>query len=180
MNRNCPICDCNKSYLIEIIELSGYDKYPINGPYKLVRCAKCSFHYCNTIVSQCDLDRYYSELSKYENLKTIAMGGGGNSELEKTRFSKSFNKIKCFIKKQNISILDIGCANGGLLEVFKLNGYSDLSGLDPSPACAQRTKANTGCFVFQGSFLETIIEKKFDVICLTHVLEHIIDVRRFV
>ena len=71
------------------------------------------------------------------------MGGGGNSELEKTRFGKSFNKIKRFINK-NISILDIGCANGGLLEVFKLNGYSDLSGLDPSPACAQRTKANTG------------------------------------
>lgn len=59
------------------------------------------------------------------------MGGGGNSELDKTRFSKSFNKIKCFIKNKNISILDIGCANGGLLEVFKLNGYSDLSGLDP-------------------------------------------------
>ena len=107
------------------------------------------------------------------------MGGGGNSELEKTRFGKSFNKIKRFINK-NISILDIGCANGGLLEVFNLNGYSDLSGLDHSPACTQRAKSNTGCFVFQGSFLETVIEKKFDVICLTHVLEHIIDVKRFV
>jgi len=180
MKRDCPICNCKNSYLIETVELSGYDEHPINGPYILVRCAKCDFHYCNTLVSQRDLDKYYSESSKYENLKTIAMGGGGNSELEKKRFSKSFNNVKRFIKHKNISVLDIGCANGGLLEVFKLNGCGDLSGLDPSPACAQRAKANTGCFVFQGSFLETDIKKKFDIICLTHVLEHVIDVKRFV
>jgi 2-polyprenyl-3-methyl-5-hydroxy-6-metoxy-1,4-benzoquinol methylase len=180
MKRNCPICKSKECLLIEIIGLNGYEQHPINGPYLLTQCTKCNFNYCNTPVSQRDLDKYYSESSKYENLKTIAMGGGGDSELERARFSKSFNKIKIFIESKSSSILDIGCANGGLLQVFKLNGYSDLSGLDPSPACAQRAKANTGCYVYQGAFLQTSIKRKFDVICLTHVLEHIIDVKGFI
>jgi len=41
-----------------------------------VRCAKCDLNYCNIMVSQCDSDKYYSESSKHEILKTVAMGGG--------------------------------------------------------------------------------------------------------
>ena len=52
---------------------------------------------------------------------------------------------------KNASILDVGCANGGLLEALRALGYSNLVGLDPAPACVDNTwrrgfAARTGSF----------------------------------
>lgn len=178
--RNCPICLSTSIELIEIIPISAYDNYPINGPYILTRCKNCSFYFHNTNISQNDLDEYYINLSKYENAATVSIGSGGLTALDKKRLFSTFQNIQRFINNKNAKILDVGCAAGGLLGIFKENGYGLIHGSDPSHYCSEIVRASLNCPVYEGSFLSVDINEKFDVIILTHVLEHILDVRAFI
>ena len=177
--RPCPICSKGNVLLIEIIPLLGYNDYPINGPYILSQCGDCGFYYGNVSASQTDLDNYYINLSKYENIDTIAMGSGGITPLDQMRLQKTFRNVLKYINDKAISILDVGCANGGLLHVFQSNGYLNIHGNDPSRICALRTKQNLGCIVYEGSFFKVDFERTFDLVTVTHVLEHVIDVLGF-
>jgi len=178
--RNCPICLSKKLELKEIIPLSAYENYPINGPYILTRCMDCSFYFHNTNIVQNDLDEYYINLSKYENAATVSIGSGGLTDLDKKRLHSTFDNIQRYINNKNVKILDIGCAAGGLLGIFKSNGYEFVYGSDPSHYCSEVVRTNLNCTVYEGSFLSVDIKEKFDVIILTHVLEHILDVRAFI
>jgi SAM-dependent methyltransferase len=72
------------------------------------------------------------------------------------------------------SILDIGCGNGGLLKLF--NG-SRRVGIDPDPS-ARLAAADTG-EIYDGTAEDLpLIDRSFDVVVLSHVLEHCIDPER--
>ena len=178
--RNCPICLSKSIELKEIIPISAYLDYPINGPYILTKCNDCSFYYHNTNITQEEIDKYYIGLSKYENAQTVSIGSGGLTSLDKKRLNKTFENITSIGVDLTSKILDIGCAAGGLLEIFKSNGYENIYGSDPSAFCASYVRSSLGCTVYDGSFLEVKIEEKFDLIILTHVLEHILDIREFI
>lgn len=73
-------------------------------------------------------------------------------------------------------VLDIGCANGGLLAALKALGYSDLVGVAPSSSCCERTRAVCDGKVMVGA-LRSLPPGlgAFDVVILSHVLEHVLD-----
>lgn len=61
-------------------------------------------------------------------------------------------------------------------------GYINLTGLDPSSICIERAGKIHKCNTILGSILDDklVIEEKFDVIILTHVLEHILNVKKLI
>jgi SAM-dependent methyltransferase len=73
--------------------------------------------------------------------------------------------------------LDVGCARGGLLDALSRRGYIHITGLDPSQVCVEAVRAN-GHHAIRG-VLDGHIQGTFDFITLSHVLEHIDDVRGF-
>ena len=74
-------------------------------------------------------------------------------------------------------ILDIGCANGGLLQAFQRLSYANLHGIDPSSACVRNTRAR-GLAASKGSlFAMPDGLGMFDCVILSHVLEHIQELR---
>ena len=80
---------------------------------------------------------------------------------------------------KNASILDIGCARGGLLTTLKFHGYNNLTGLDPSLNCVNQVKAQ-GIKAIQGglfeeNFLEVSLDQTFDCVIVSHVIEHVYD-----
>ncbi len=144
-----------------------------NG-YNVIQCNGCSFVYADTHVTQDELDIYYKELSKYED-KNIGTGGGFTPE-DKDRLVKTAVFIEEHVPDKNIRIADIGCANGGLLKELKHLGFQNLVGVDPSASCVDITIAEVGCEAYQYSIFN--IDKnigKFDLVILSHVLEHILD-----
>ncbi len=172
--RKCPICNSKEARFVHKVEFVLFDNHPMAGGYNVVQCAKCLFIYADTRVKQQELDIYYKELSKYED-KNIGTGGG-YSKNDKDRLLKTAEFISSYLPDKNARIIDLGCANGGLLKELKALQFNNVVGLDPSSQCVEITKNEVGCEAHQMS-LFNIDESlgTFDLVILSHVLEHLLD-----
>lgn len=78
---------------------------------------------------------------------------------------------------EDASILDVGCGNGQLLHLIKKFGspHWKLTGNDFSEAPREKLEKNNIAF-FQGPVQNITSEKKFDLIIMNQVIEHLPDV----
>ncbi len=172
--RECPVCDSKEVKLVHKVQFMLFDNHPMTGGYNVVQCQKCLFIYADTHVTQQELDIYYKELSKYED-KNIGTGGG-YSKNDKERLLKTAEFISSYLPDKNARIIDLGCANGGLLKELKNLAFKNLVGLDPSSTCVEVTKSEVGCEAYQMSLFDMDESLgKFDLVILSHVLEHLLD-----
>jgi 2-polyprenyl-3-methyl-5-hydroxy-6-metoxy-1,4-benzoquinol methylase len=172
--RPCPIC---KTEEIEFIHNQRFELpkgHPLSAGYDIVVCSSCGFVYANTTVRQADYDRFYTEHSKYEDVLTGT--GGAKSPFDWKRLQETALQIASFFQNTSTSILDVGCANGGMLKALKELGYETLCGIDPSPVCVKNT-LQLGIEAHQGSLFLPFKENTYDCVILSHTLEHIEDVR---
>jgi len=176
--RACPIC---KSVQGEVLHKQKFilpKDNPLPDEYDIVSCSNCGFTYADTGVTQQVYDVYYELLSKYEDKETSS--GGGYNEFDSKRIDVTVEELESFCPNKKCAIIDIGCANGGILKKLKEKGYTDLTGFDPSKKCVDDVQ-NNGINCVQGSIFEacTLLEqRKFDCVILTHVMEHIYDLSK--
>ena len=148
------------------------EKHPLPSSFDVVVCDVCTFAFADTAASQETYDYYYTDFSKYEDDATSTGGGGTPSDWR--RLEETAGLLATYAAKDT-PVLDMGCANGGLLKAFQELGFSDLTGVDPSPACAAAT-ARLGCKGVAGSlFAPPVPSGHFGLVILCHVLEHIRD-----
>jgi 2-polyprenyl-3-methyl-5-hydroxy-6-metoxy-1,4-benzoquinol methylase len=173
-NRSCPICQSNSGSLIKKINFSLFEGHPMQGGYDLVQCQNCSFIYADTKVTQVELDDYYSNLSKYES-KEISTGGGYN-EYDRNRLIDTAKYISSKFDDKELAIADVGCAIGGLLEQLRNEGFNNITGIDPSISCVNITKNEKGINCLHASLFELDDSfGKYNLVLLSHVWEHILD-----
>ncbi len=174
--RACPICLGGSGELLYEQRFHLYQGHCLLDAYDVVSCIKCGFVYADSGATQKDYNRYYSEFSKYEN--SLAPGGLVN-QCDLDKYERMVHDLSKIIPDKNTSILDIGCAKGGLLATFKAHGYNDLTGLDPSLNCVAQVKAQ-GIPALQGglfldNFPQGFLKQAFDCVIVSHVLEHVYD-----
>ena len=172
--RKCPTCNSSKRLFIKNIKFSLFEGHPMQGGYDLIQCKICSFIFADTKVTQKELDEYYSNLSKYENKKIST--GGGYSNYDRDRLIDTAKYLSSVFNDKEIEIVDVGCASGGLLEHLRNEGFKNLTGIDPSISCVNITKYEKGINCFNSSLFN--LDKtfgKYDLIILSHVWEHILD-----
>jgi SAM-dependent methyltransferase len=146
---------------------------PLGDGYDVVVCTQCGAAYADGIPSQSELNRYYAERSKY----TYSHLGGRESKWDFDRFNVTAAQIKSSITSKEAKILDIGCATGGLLSVFRDLGYQNIHGIDPSEVCARTAKSLYGIDVKAATFDDIKNwDERFDVILMVGVLEHLAEV----
>ena len=110
---------------------------------------------------------------------SIYLPGSAFNQNDYERMNRAVELFKKFVNKDD-SILDIGCANGGQLKILKESGFTNLAGVDPSEVCVSNVQTfgirSFQAHIFEDSFIEW--DAKFDLIILSHVLEHICDLDR--
>jgi len=174
-SRKCPICDHDQVDVLHSQKFALPEGHPLTDRYDVVCCLNCGFVYADTAIPQEAYDRFYAQYSKYEDAKT---GTGGVENLwDKQRQVETAQQIGSYLNNRSASVLDVGCANGGLLKALKEIGYENVYGIDPSPVCVENTR-KLGIDAEIGSLFKPLTRGQFDCIVLSHTLEHVQDLKQ--
>jgi 2-polyprenyl-3-methyl-5-hydroxy-6-metoxy-1,4-benzoquinol methylase len=174
--RPCPVCEGKRGDVLHHQRFAVTDDYPLPDEYDVVICASCGMAFADTPATQADYDRFYATCSIYEQPAGAQTGATPPDDL--ARLDQSGALFASHIPSKQARILDVGCANGGLLQVLRRLGFQNLVGVDPSPACVENTRKG-GCQAYRGDLAHLPAEMGcFDAVILTSVLEHVVDVKR--
>jgi 2-polyprenyl-3-methyl-5-hydroxy-6-metoxy-1,4-benzoquinol methylase len=117
----------------------------------------------------------YNELHKIWD--SAHFGGSPTYMIRKILLKKEIGRILKTLKKRknNISVLDVGCGTGDYVEIFK-NYKVNYTGLDLSNYAINKLKRKypSSNFICEDVFKVKLV-KKFDIVFLSEVLEHITD-----
>ena len=171
-NRLCSVCNGENKNILFCQRFTEISEASLLAGYDVVVCMNCGFCFADHLPDQVAFDHYYREMSKYEHQDHA----GQPSEFEARQFPALAHYIEQYIPSPKARILEIGCANGGLLNALKQSGYSNILGVDPSPVCARNAEQlyHIGILTNSVSDLDIGIGQ-FDFIILVAVLEHIKD-----
>ncbi|MDI6731833.1 MAG: class I SAM-dependent methyltransferase [Candidatus Margulisbacteria bacterium] len=175
--RPCPICLNKSGEILHNQRFALPDKSVLPSAYDIVCCKRCGFVYADTSATQKEYDQYYQSFSKYED-SSIA-SGGGTTPWDAQRMDQTASDLTQYVLDKKAAMVDIGCANGGLLIALRKMGYVNLLGIDPSKVCVKHVNQQGVPARVGGLFSENLSDFKnsFDCVILCHVLEHVCDLR---
>jgi SAM-dependent methyltransferase len=171
VHRACPVCGETGSHSVFSQTFDQLSEAFLLDHYEVVICDRCGAGFADGIPPQSVFDDYYRELSKYE----YEYSGGMPPEEDRLRSRQIAGSITDYILATDSCILEIGCANGVLLDCLKEQGFSNVHGVDPSPGCARAAKELFGIPVRAHSIFNIPSDQRFDFLILAGVLEHIRD-----
>lgn len=181
---NCPGCDFQTS---SVAYENSFFELPV------LNCKNCSLFFTSqkekNKIKEYYNDSYWSVFRNIKNKKIVDQKYDDayvinkipnflRKIVEKTGIRKSlalsqFIYLKLHIKGNNL--FEIGSGEGFLLEKFEKNGFN-VSGIEPSKINIQIINNKLKEGKCENKFVEDIsFSKKFDIIIMSHVLEHLIN-----
>jgi SAM-dependent methyltransferase len=174
VRRACPVCDAVAVSVLHHQTFVLPEGHPLAGGYDVVCCEGCGFVYADTDVPQEAYERFYADSSKYADTRTAT--GGGDLPWDDRRLEETAREIARHVPDVDARIVDVGCANGGLLKWLSVLGYRVLHGVDPAPACAAAAERFPNVRGHVGSLFHLpAAVREADGLILSHVLEHVRD-----
>lgn len=169
----CPICNSKPDKIFQkkyacVLGIDGEHNKEVS------LCKKCGFLYDSNLCTVEDLKKYYTKMSLYEYPENNGNVPDGYMKL----FENGYDFVEKFKTHSFKTILDIGAANGSGLSIYKRNGY-EVYGIEPSSKCAQIAKDIFSIDLFTGVLDEYSSVRQYDLVTLSHTLEHIGDINRF-
>ena len=167
----CPVCDG-----IQFAPFTTCVDHSVSHEtFNIVRCADCELLVTNPRPTNEQLAKYYESPAYTSHV------GSAKSFIDKIYIAtRNFTlQWKLSLVKKNsmtsgTTILDYGCGVGEFLKVAKLQGW-DTTGIEPSSHARQQAAAIISSDIKSSLRQVTDAKKKFDVITLWHVLEHVED-----
>ncbi|MFN3603778.1 MAG: class I SAM-dependent methyltransferase [Leptonema sp. (in: bacteria)] len=157
----CPFCKVPTNYVFTINRF-----FP---PFDIYKCSFCNLY----IKKQRENEAYYN--------KEYYQGNAPYSYIDERKFEVYFREvweariknIKKY-KPPPAKVLDVGCSFGGFVKVFLENGY-DAEGIDISKYATKEAQRNPLLKnrIFYSDILNFSIKKKYDIITLIEVIEHL-------
>lgn len=136
-------------------------------PYKIVRCCSCGLTFMSPRMTAEEYRAFYSSqyYADYDY-------GAILSEERNPKFERRVRTCNSF-KPRRGRLLDIGTATGEFLKAAQDGGWQ-VWGTEVSAFAAEQAKKNFGLDVFVGEVHDAPYEPGFfDIIHLSHVLEHV-------
>lgn len=139
--------------------------------YNVMACRGCGFVFASDIPDQSILNQFYQAAEHHLHAE-LPPG------LERIH-ADFFQFVHCHATlASDTHILDIGSGMGHFLHHFQKAGFTDLQGMEPSPAAAELARKTYGLNVQSASVDSFVASERFDLVSLCGVLEHIADLRR--
>lgn len=171
---NCPVCDSDDQ-----TRLSKGDRYGMGVESR--GCNRCGLIFINPRPTEKEMQKFYATNYRryYESVEKPT-----DEYVQAGPFVPRANfVVDCisahFVKDATFKVLDIGCAEGTLLKTISERfPNAELHGLEPDPNFAQFARERSGAKVLTGDFSEALtngLESGFDLVTLTHVLEHVLN-----
>jgi 2-polyprenyl-3-methyl-5-hydroxy-6-metoxy-1,4-benzoquinol methylase len=139
-----------------------------------VACKNCGLVFTNPRMSKESFADFYTKY--YRELYNYKFGKNDLKALFKNNYEngkKVYSFVHPFIK-ENIKVLEIGCANGGLLRFFSEMGH-EVTGLDLGEQEIEFGKKYYNLNLIHKSIDDYYSQEKQDLIIMIHVIEHLTD-----
>jgi 2-polyprenyl-3-methyl-5-hydroxy-6-metoxy-1,4-benzoquinol methylase len=169
----CNLCNLDDTEVLFFKK----DKFVLSDEdFRIVQCRNCGLFYINPRPKEYEIVNFYPDIYSWKKtLKTDSFFTQMIKRLEKIYryhlLNYEINKVLRFTKLKNGKVLDIGCATGDRLEVFRRKGL-DTYGVEISSS-AKYARGHFGLNVKQGNLFEANYpDSFFDIITLHNVLEH--------
>jgi SAM-dependent methyltransferase len=171
VERTCPVCESNQTKKMGIRgnrEYNGCDKnIEPHIVTNVVECKVCKHIYTNPEIRGLEYleDEHYSGVEGYLNVDQQSL-----QEMFKSRLTY----IKKFIAKEKPSLLDVGAGKGEFVSVAAKNNF-EAEGVEPSLNFCNYATNTHKIKMYNGLLgsVEELENKKYDVITMHHVLEHV-------
>lgn len=164
----CPICSSPSSRNLYSMEFSEKQYLPQRTVVKL--CTACNFAFSWPRDAKA-YDNFYST-----NLNDFMGAELKFSESEIRRYSGQIEALQSVLQQDRaLRILDIGCGQAGLLRTLKRR-YPNNTYYAVDPNVDVRQKSDRG-IRFSQTWKD--LDQKFDLIILSHVVEHVVDFSEF-
>lgn len=162
----CPVCG---EFRLENLFLCK--DYSITGEeFMIQECKGCTLKLTNPRPLEEEIGRYYQseEYISHSNTNKGVINKLYH-QVRKITLREKLRLINDLAPKSNL--LDIGCGTGYFLKTCKDNGWN-VEGTEPDPQARKLAEEITGRKIHSSVF-EIEQEKRFDIITLWHVVEHI-------
>lgn len=167
MNRSCFICESNNLEIIQssIWPLPGVGEKNIGFSI----CKRCGAVSQSPTAAKTEMDKYYESIAVYTN-----PGRQGEPTINKKNdVNEQIKFITRGLGKLPSTVMQIGSSDGFTLSRFKEHGCSEVIGIEPCISAAKLAKEKYGITCIASTIENIKTEKNFELILLTHVMEHL-------
>ena len=164
---SCPVCkEQSDAAHINVFNTRSSDQ-------KIFTIKKCP--HCNTLYTffseDIDMAQYYDD----GDYKIIDTGETIFFKIQKIEYTNVIKKIKRIYPQKDYSLLDFGCGKGIFLLLAKKQHW-EIAGVETSVNRSAYASKILGIQVNTAFYTEgSIFNKKFDILTLFHVIEHVTD-----
>ncbi len=189
----CPLCDADEAVYV----VTGYDRVQARPEeFRYVRCGRCGLVRQNPLPEPEEIPGFYPEgydqhtgetrrrRDKWINRMATRYHYGTDSVRRARPLRALFRLLSGMVMSElhpprgENRVLDVGCAAGNLLVRYRALGWS-VKGVEMSAQACEIARSR-GLEVHEGTILDAPFEgESFDLIILSHVIEHVLDPARF-
>jgi 2-polyprenyl-3-methyl-5-hydroxy-6-metoxy-1,4-benzoquinol methylase len=166
--KNCPVCQ-NSSFNNYL----NVEDYTVSQKeFTIQQCNSCYFLFTNPRPDEASIGEYYESkeyISHHDEANTL-MSKVYTSVRDYTIGQKVKMLFKLAPKKG--ALLDIGCGTGNFIQACKKDNWN-VSACEPDSGARTVAKQRVGEIVFESIFTHELSAKKYDIITMWHVLEHV-------
>lgn len=151
--------------------------------FTVVQCAGCGLHYLNPRPDVSELDVIYP--TNYHAYNIRRAGDAAPSRVTRLRhriYSRRFRgPLRYLASLPRIEVLDVGCGDGWMLDLYRAAdpGRMATYGVDFNEEACEAAR-RSGHTVFCSRFEELDETRRFDLVNMSHVIEHVADPPEFV
>lgn len=165
----CPLCNSDKAKTLTK-KKKNYEGSAI--------CKNCGLVYLSPGYSALWYDEYYSSKERVKEVNKIRRKMHDYAQKQKIKGQNIYNFFLSEIRNFSLegkSVFEVGCTAGGILQLFKEKGASVVEGIDLESDYVNYGKEKFSINIQTSSIYDYDNDKKYDIVILRHVLEHLAD-----